>query len=168
MRAARGDAGLRARPSVAGLAAVAASALAACGDAPSASHYCGQMRTLSEDYRARVERSRPQLKDNVLEVGPAFDARERALRDYSEAVGDLDPPDELEQPHDEYARALEQFGEEFRPVADAVRKGDFKRFDELSLRGWPTPPTSDALRRSHQELVRRGCDAGPSILEEPS
>jgi hypothetical protein len=146
---------VRSRPrttrSIAILAAVGALVLPACGGEEEVSR--GEYERELQETATEIETAFAGVGSELRSVSAGSASLDRAvarveavreeLEQQANELGEIAPPDDADEAHDELVGGLEEFADELGAFAEAVEAGDVRRLQEF------------AARLDHLEAVRR-------------
>lgn len=113
------------------------------GDELTADEYSAQLNAICEKFNKKQDEiGEPQSLEDVAELGPKFlDEFDNAIAE----VEDLNPPSELEEPHNEFVETGKQQRDLLQQVVDAAKDGDEAKAQELGQQGDELDNKSDAI-----------------------
>ncbi|MBI5104455.1 MAG: hypothetical protein HZB46_05615 [Solirubrobacterales bacterium] len=138
------------------LTAVLALSFAACGgddgggDRLSKDEYIKQAEAIGQ----RVEKETNSLNTSNVsspkELAPILEKLRDQISSAKDNIGDLKPPEEVQQAHDKTIESLELFLKDLDPVIAAAKANDTKKLQELTSGSFP----SQAAQRANQEAEK--------------
>ena len=133
----------------------------------------GEDRLSKAEYESRMQRVAATLQTSTDRLGgQASNPRDtraaatalawlgRALERAADGVDDLEPPEEVEKPHDSFVAGLRAFAGDMRKVAALARRGDRLQIQAFA-NGLSSLASTRRIARASAEIKRKGYDIAP-------
>lgn len=133
----------------------------------------GEDRLSKAEYESRMQRVAATLQTATDRLGgEASDPRDtqaaaralagmgQALDRAADGVADLEPPEDVEKPHDSFVAGLRAFAGDMRKVAALARRGDRLQIQAFA-NGLGSLASTRRIASASEEIKRKGYDIAP-------